>query len=51
MLGLFAALVVLPATSPTVGQQGPEVHVPSMQNVPAEGAPKLKLEVDDKPQD
>lgn len=48
LLGLAAAFVVLPASAPTKGSSGPEVHVPKMENVPEGDAPKLKLDVDKK---
>lgn len=48
LLGLLAAFVVLPAATPLKSTAGPEVRVPSMENVPNEGASKLKLDVDDR---
>lgn len=44
IVGVGTALVVLPAVSPTPGTGGPDIQVPKMQNVPPEGAPKLRLE-------
>jgi hypothetical protein len=49
VLGFLVAAVVLPARAPTPGAGGPDIHVPKMQNVPPEGAPHLKLDVDKKP--
>jgi hypothetical protein len=46
VLGFLVAFVVLPMTSPTPGADGPDVRVPRMENVPSEGAPKLKLDVE-----
>jgi hypothetical protein len=43
LVGVGTALVVLPLTSPTAGAEGPDIQVPKMQNVPPEGAPKLRL--------
>lgn len=48
ILGFLAAAVVLPMTAKTPGAGGPEIHVPGMQNVPSEDAPKLKLELEKK---
>ena len=48
VLGFLVAAVVLPATAPTPGQGGPDIHVPKMQNVPPEQAPKMKLDVEKK---
>lgn len=49
VLGFLVAAVVLPARAPTPGADGPDVHVPKMQNVPEQGAPPLKLDVEKKP--
>jgi hypothetical protein len=46
VLGFLVAAVILPMTSPTPGAGGPDVHVPKMENVPPEQAPKLKLDVE-----
>lgn len=48
ILGVVTALVVLPAVSSTPGTGGPDIQVPKMQNVPPEGAPRMRLDVDDK---
>jgi hypothetical protein len=48
ILGVVAALVVLPALSPTPGTGGADVHVPKMQNVPPEGAPSMHLDTTEK---
>ena len=45
-LGLLAAAVILPATGPTPGTEGPDVRVPRMQNVPDERSPRMKLELE-----
>lgn len=50
VLGFLVAAIVLPLTSPTPGKGGPAIHVPKMQNVPPEGAPRMKLDVE-KPAD
>jgi hypothetical protein len=47
LLGILAAFVVLPGASPLKSTSEPDVRVPSMENVPNEGASKLKLDVDD----
>ena len=49
VLGFLVAAVVLPARAPTPGADGPDIHVPKMTNVPPEGTPPLKLDVDKKP--
>ena len=48
VLGFLVAAIVLPATTATPGKGGPDIHVPKMQNVPPEGAPKVKLQVEKK---
>jgi hypothetical protein len=48
ILGVVAALVVLPALSPTPGKGGADVRVPKMQNVPPEGAPSMHLDTEKK---
>ena len=48
VVGLIAVFVILPAVSPTPGAGGPEVDVPKMQNVPAEEAPKMRIDLDEK---
>lgn len=48
VLGFLVAAVVLPTTAPTPGAGGPDIHVPKMQNVPPDQAPKMKLEVEKK---
>lgn len=48
ILGVVAALVVLPVVTSTPGAGGPDIRVPKMQNVPPEGAPRMRLDVDDK---
>jgi hypothetical protein len=47
VLGLVAVLVVVPVVSPTPGAGGPEVDVPKMQNVPADEAPKMRIDLDE----
>jgi hypothetical protein len=49
VLGFIVAAVILPATAPTPGTEGPDVRVPRMENVPSADAPKMKLEVDKEP--
>lgn len=49
ILGLLVAAVVLPTRAPLPGAGGADVRVPSMQNVPPEEAPKMKLDVEKKP--
>ena len=46
--GIATALVVLPAVSTTAGAGGPDIHMPKMKNVPAEGTPRMHLDIDDK---
>jgi hypothetical protein len=46
VLGFLVAAVVLPMTSPTPGADGPDVHVPKMDNVPPDQSPKMKLDVE-----
>jgi len=46
LLGFLVAVVVLPLTSPMPGTDGPDVHVPKMDNVPSNRAPKMKLDVE-----
>jgi hypothetical protein len=48
VLGFLVAFVVLPLTSLTPGADGPDVRVPSMENVPSEHAPRMKLDVEKK---
>jgi len=48
IVGIVTALVVLPAVSSTPGADGPDIHVPKMQNVPPAGNPRMRLDVDDK---
>jgi hypothetical protein len=43
VLGTLAALTVLPARSRNV-PEGPQIHVPAMQNVPSNDAPKMHLQ-------
>jgi len=45
VFGFLAIAVIVPLRAPVPGADGPEVQVPKMQNIPAEGAPKLKLDV------
>ena len=45
ILGFLVAAVVLPMTAQTPGAGGPDVHVPKMENVPSDRAPKMKLEL------
>lgn len=45
VLGFLVAAVVLPMTARTPGAGGPDVHVPKMENVPSDRAPKMKLEL------
>jgi hypothetical protein len=47
VLGLITVFVVVPAVSPTPGAGGPEVDVPKMQNVPADEAPKMRIDLDE----
>lgn len=49
VLGFLAAAIVLPSTAPLPGAGGPDVHVPKMQNVPPEHAPKIQLEIETVP--
>lgn len=44
IVGTFAAAVFLPSTSKPYGADAPDIHVPSMKNVPS-GTHKLDLEV------
>jgi hypothetical protein len=46
ILGFLAAALLLPSNAPIPGAGGPDVHVPRMQNVPSEDAPKMKLDVE-----
>lgn len=46
--GVATALVVLPSVSSTPGTEGPNIHVPSMQNVPPAGAHRMQLDIDEK---
>ncbi|HET9930669.1 MAG TPA: hypothetical protein VFQ35_08275 [Polyangiaceae bacterium] len=48
LIGLIAAFIVLPASSPLKSTSEPEVRVPKMENVPEGDGSKLKLEVDKK---
>jgi hypothetical protein len=50
MVSLIGGLMLLPAASPTKGTDGPDVRVPAMQNVPPEGAPKMRLETEARPE-
>jgi hypothetical protein len=47
VLGFLVLMVVLPATAPTPGKDGPDIQVPKMENVPPEQAPKMKLDVEE----
>jgi hypothetical protein len=47
VLGLIAVFVVVPTVTPTPGAGGPEVDVPKMQNVPADEAPKMRIDLDE----
>jgi len=42
VIGTLAAFIVLPARAPDV-PAGPKIHVPAMQNVPSNDAPKMRL--------
>jgi hypothetical protein len=48
VVGFLVAAIVLPMNTPTPGAGGPDVTVPRMENVPSEGAPKMKLDVEKK---
>jgi hypothetical protein len=48
VVGVMTALVLLPAFSPTRGTGGPDIRVPKMQNVPPAGAPRMRLDLEDK---
>jgi hypothetical protein len=43
VLGTLAAFIVLPARAPDL-PAGPKIHVPAMQNVPSNDAPKMHLQ-------
>lgn len=49
VIGFLVAAVVLPTTAPVPGTDGPDVQLPRMQNVPPEGAPKMKIDVQQAP--
>lgn len=44
IIGFIAFALIVPGQSPVPGSEGPEVNVPSMQNVPPESAPNMQLE-------
>jgi hypothetical protein len=46
LVALFVAFVVVPATRPEKGQQGPRIDVPRMENVPPPSAPPMKLDTE-----
>ena len=48
LLGLVAAFIILPASTPLKSSADPDVRVPKMENVPEGDAPKLKLDVEKK---
>ncbi|MFO7178000.1 MAG: hypothetical protein DIU78_004790 [Pseudomonadota bacterium] len=47
VLGFLVAAIVLPTTAPDPGEGAPDVRLPTMQNVPPEHAPKMKIELRD----
>ena len=46
VLGILAGAVILPSLTTNDGGGPSEAQVPSMQNVPADEAPKMKIEVE-----
>lgn len=44
IVGFIAFAVLVPSRSPVPGSEGPEVNVPSMQNVPPPSAPNMQLD-------
>jgi hypothetical protein len=49
VFGVLIAAVVLPMTAPAPGEGAPDVRLPSMQNVPSDEAPRMKLDLEKKP--
>jgi hypothetical protein len=48
VLGILAAFVLLPSSQVPSSSATDDIRVPKMENVPADNAPKMKLDLDKK---